>query len=385
MYTIGQLAEIVGVSPKALRLYEKKGLICPERNDANNYRLYGEETKAVLQKIVMMKFLGFSLESIKMFLEETKTLSAEGVFVEQKRLLEQKKEQLETVISCIDKAILECRENQLNIDGVLESMNLILKNRKADELVWELCKYSPKASEWNCWVFEQAEIKEGDRILDAGAGWGQLWRKNQKRLPADIHVTCVDLHHTWADSFEEDVQEMEKAGEIGKNCFSFHWGDMEKMEFKESYDCIFFNHTARYMKDGEKMLRTFSECLAENGVFICTWGGLRTFYQIREWISEYGTGMAEIEKKSSEWELWIRWWEEKLNRVFPKVEKRVYEIELFFDKAEDCYEFILRICKKLSPVLEKEKKEFLRFLRTKQDESGKITMNRDTYLYRCSK
>lgn len=385
MYTISQLAEIVGVSPKALRLYEKKGLICPERDGANNYRLYGEETKAVLQKIVMMKFLGFSLEQIKMFLEETKTLSIEEAFAEQKRLLQQKKEQLETVISCIDKAILECRENHLNIDEVLESMNLILKNRRADEMVWELCKYSPKASEWNCWVYEQAGIKKSDRILDAGAGWGQLWRKNLNRLPADIHVTCVDLHNTWADSFEEYVHEMEKAGEIRKGCFSFRWGDLENMKFRESYDCIFFNHTALFMKDGEKMLRTFSECLNKDGVFICTWGGLRTFRQIREWIAEYGTGMEQIGKKGGKWELWISQWEERLNGVFPLVEKRMYEIELFFDKAEDCYEFILKSYKELSSVIEKEKKEFLRFLREKQDESGRITINRDTYLYRCTK
>lgn len=289
MYTIGQLAKIVGVSTKALRLYEEKGLIHPERNDENNYRLYGDETKAVLQKIIMMKFLGFSLEHIKVFLKESETMSAEEAFEE------------------------------------------------------------------------------------------------QKRLPSDIHITCVDLHNTWADSLEEDVHKMEQEGEIPKGCFSFRWGNMEEMKFLESYDCIFFNHTAVFMKNGVKMLHTFSECLDRNGVFICTWGGVSAFEQVREWIREYGIDIEEIENSSSKWELWIKQWEENLNSVFPAVEKRIYEIELFFDTAEDCYEFILRRYKELSAMLERERQKFIRFLRTKQDKNGKLVIKKDTYLYRCTK
>lgn len=289
MYTIGQLAKIVGVSTKALRLYEEKGLIHPERSDENNYRLYGDETKAVLQKIIMMKFLGFSLEHIKVFLKESETMSAEEAFEE------------------------------------------------------------------------------------------------QKRLPSDIHITCVDLHNTWADSLEEDVHKMEQEGEIPKGCFSFRWGNMEEMKFRESYDCIFFNHTAVFMKNGVKMLHTFSECLDRNGVFICTWGGISAFEQVREWIREYGTDIEEIENSSSKWELWIKQWEENLNSVFPAVEKRIYEIELFFDTAEDCYEFILRRYKELSAMLERERQKLIRFLRTKQDKNGKLVIKKDTYLYRCTK
>lgn len=43
MLTIGQLTECAGISEKALRIYEKKGLIHSVRNANNNYRYYEED------------------------------------------------------------------------------------------------------------------------------------------------------------------------------------------------------------------------------------------------------------------------------------------------------------------------------------------------------
>lgn len=56
MLTIGQLADSAGISEKALRIYEKKGLIHSVRNAENNYRYYDEKEKETLQKIIMFKF-----------------------------------------------------------------------------------------------------------------------------------------------------------------------------------------------------------------------------------------------------------------------------------------------------------------------------------------
>lgn len=385
MYTIGQLAESSGVSPKALRIYEKRGLLQPVRDNRNNYRLYDESAKIELQKIIMLKFLGFSLEQIKVFLEENRCAGIEECFVEQKYLLEQKKQQLETVISCIDKAIWECRENKLNMDEMLDAMNYILKNRKADEMVWKLVKFSPKASEWNCWVFEQAELQESNTILDAGAGWGNLWRMNWNRLPDDIHVTCVDKHNTWADQFEEFVSEHSGKGLIAKDTFSFQWGDMENMDFNQKFDCIFFNHTAAYMKNGDKMLDKFSHSMNQTGKLICTWGGLMVYRQIREWVSEYGDGLEEFLKKENTLLKWQNLWEDKLHNAFPVVEKRSYEVNLYFNQPEECMEYIISICKPLKPVLYAQKKKFLSFLNNKMNHQGIIEIKKDTYLYLCRK
>lgn len=383
MYTIGQLAELAGVSPKALRVYEKKGLLCPRRGSQNRYRMYDEGAKAVLQKIVMFKFLGFSLDQIKDLLAENHGVGLEESFKEQKYLLEQKKKQLETIISCIDKAIWECRENKLDMDECMKSMKHILANRRADEMVWELTKYSPGASEWNRFVFDEADVRQGQQILDAGAGWGGLWRKNRERIPGDITVTCIDRHNTWADTFERDVSEMEEKGQLPAGQFTFCWGDMEKMDLGSGYDRIFFNHTIAFMGDGEKMLRRFSESLNSGGMLICTWGGGIVYGQLIEWFREYGSGWNEMEKAGNKWFSLSTTWENWLNDVFFEVQKRVYEIELVFEQAEDCLGFILQTGKKLTPLIEKEKRKFLAFLEGKADEKGRIRLKKDTCLYRC--
>ncbi|MFN4071160.1 MAG: MerR family DNA-binding transcriptional regulator [Thermus caldifontis] len=43
VYRIGELARQTGVSPHALRFYERRGLVHPLARSEGGYRLYGEE------------------------------------------------------------------------------------------------------------------------------------------------------------------------------------------------------------------------------------------------------------------------------------------------------------------------------------------------------
>ena len=61
---IGQIAARSGVSAKALRLYEQRGLLQPCAHSATGYRLYGPEALRRLMQIVMLKRSGFTLAQI---------------------------------------------------------------------------------------------------------------------------------------------------------------------------------------------------------------------------------------------------------------------------------------------------------------------------------
>lgn len=63
---IGEIAEFFGVSRKAIRLYEKKGIIKPVEVDAQNgYRYYSADQVQQLNALLELKALGFSLDEIK--------------------------------------------------------------------------------------------------------------------------------------------------------------------------------------------------------------------------------------------------------------------------------------------------------------------------------
>ena len=62
-YTIRQLADLSGVSVRALRWYDRLGLLCPGRRD-NGYRVYGGEEVDRLQQILFYRELGVPLEQI---------------------------------------------------------------------------------------------------------------------------------------------------------------------------------------------------------------------------------------------------------------------------------------------------------------------------------
>jgi len=182
-YTIGQLAKLAGISTKTLRVYERKGLLLPERNEENDYRIYGEEAVKTLGQIQLMKYLDLSLDQIADFLKMYENVGRETMLLEQKRRLEKRREQLNTVIAHVNRAIQECKGTELDSDGFLKALGIIVKNQRADELVGRLSQHSDEPYGWSKFVFEKAEMEQGMSVLDAGAGWGNLWRCNQEQLP----------------------------------------------------------------------------------------------------------------------------------------------------------------------------------------------------------
>ena len=61
---IGELAASLGVTPKALRLYEQRGLIPPAGRTGNGYRFYSEDTVRRARLIVGLRAMGLSIAVI---------------------------------------------------------------------------------------------------------------------------------------------------------------------------------------------------------------------------------------------------------------------------------------------------------------------------------
>ncbi|MCD4852426.1 MerR family transcriptional regulator [Arthrobacter sp. AK01] len=68
VYAISVAAELVGTGQQNLRLYERKGLLTPERTDGGTRR-YSERNLATLRRIGVLLDEGLNLAGVKLVLE----------------------------------------------------------------------------------------------------------------------------------------------------------------------------------------------------------------------------------------------------------------------------------------------------------------------------
>lgn len=64
LLTVGQAAQASGLSPKAIRLYERKGLLPPAQRTESGYRLFSADDLATLRFVRQAKTLGLRLDEI---------------------------------------------------------------------------------------------------------------------------------------------------------------------------------------------------------------------------------------------------------------------------------------------------------------------------------
>jgi len=65
LFTVGQLAKRMDVTPRTIQYYDKEGLLKPKEKSESGRRLYSDAEVVKLYQITSLKELGFSLDDIK--------------------------------------------------------------------------------------------------------------------------------------------------------------------------------------------------------------------------------------------------------------------------------------------------------------------------------
>lgn len=127
-------AEIVtGISKRNIRFYEKEGLVCPRRNEGNDYREYSEEDIKRLKMIRMLRMVNMPLEQIKDVISGKLELDAAAE--KQKGILYEQAKELEIAI-CFCEELEKCaKERKLDVDEMLMRMDQP-ENQKALFVQW---------------------------------------------------------------------------------------------------------------------------------------------------------------------------------------------------------------------------------------------------------
>ena len=112
-FSISDLADEFGITHRAIRFYESKGLLCPNR--LNGARIYSRRDRARLHIIVRAKSLGYTLEETNDYLD---LYGQQG---------EGRIKQLELSVARSDEMIAELEAKKRQIDEKIEELRLINK------------------------------------------------------------------------------------------------------------------------------------------------------------------------------------------------------------------------------------------------------------------
>ena len=198
-YTAGELAKIAGVSSRTIRYYDEKGILKPCRYSEGDYRLYDKDAVIVLQQILMLKYVGFSLEEIREIIKQDRDTSLKDILEKQKAFMLQKKAQMDQIIYALDSAVEGCEKNAPDLQHFTEIMQLITKNDFANQRYGMYEKYNPRQKEWFTWRFDVLQLKENMTILDVGCGHGLIWTMNWERIPAGCKIVLlIRLEKGWS-------------------------------------------------------------------------------------------------------------------------------------------------------------------------------------------
>ena len=113
-FTIGELSREFGVTLRALRFYENKGLISPQRDGLN--RLYSQGDRTRLALILKGKKLGFTLGEIRqMIAAEENTADRDALTFSREKCLEQ--------IQLLERQKAEIEEGLAELQRIYKSLS----------------------------------------------------------------------------------------------------------------------------------------------------------------------------------------------------------------------------------------------------------------------
>lgn len=172
-WTVKELAQRAGISPRTLRHYHHIGLLSPDRIGANGYRYYGQSAVARLQRILLLREAGLSLTDIATVLDSQHNEADEVAALEEHVLrLRRESEALSRRIASVEHTIAMRREGrQPRMDMMLEGFN----DRYESEVIaqWGQEAFDVSNQWWHSKTPTQQQRFQADaeQLL---AHWGEL-------------------------------------------------------------------------------------------------------------------------------------------------------------------------------------------------------------------
>lgn len=120
--TIGEVADLLGLSVRTLHHWEERGLAVPSERSRSNYRLYSDGDVARIQQIIIYRATGMSLEAIAGALANDEDRVSR--LRHQRDLLMQKETELHRMVRALDELLEDAMtNNQLSVAEIAQILD----------------------------------------------------------------------------------------------------------------------------------------------------------------------------------------------------------------------------------------------------------------------
>lgn len=386
-YSSGQFARMANVSIRTIRFYDRQNILKPSYVNPSGARFYTDSDFARLQQILLLKYLGFSLDDIReMTLGDGDYRFMLQSLKLQKKLIQDRIEQMQLVENAIEDTVTAIEQEQqidwsqmlglIHLTNMEKSLKTQYQNAtNISARIGLHTEYSVNRQCWFPWIYEQCGIRPGMQILELGCGNGELWAENMDRLPADIHITLSDISEGMLRDARRNLgQEDSRFSYEAFDCHSIPYPD-------QSFTLIIANHVLFYCEDIARVCREVCRALAPGGVFLCSTYGARHMKEVSGLVSDFDSRIVLSAEKLYE-HFGLENGRELLQPFFADVSCLKYEDAIELDCPEPLIAYILSCHGNQNQVLLDRYKDFRSFVEKKTKHGFHIS--KDAGIFLCS-
>ena len=220
-FSIGEFSEKTGIPIPTLHYYDEIGILRPEKNPSSGHRIYNYQDIVTLQKILSLKFLGYSLDNIANLLYESSfTTDLNESLSLQLQVLEKEQEQIEQSIKSIKRVIKLVKEEGEVDSAVLFSLIHSMRTEYIQEewmerhMLTDVVEELSKKSEEDKITLDKTYIqmsKKVKRLYGKPVEDPEVQEMIKTYIEASLAFLGEDLMQKLADTNMEelDIQEIE--------------------------------------------------------------------------------------------------------------------------------------------------------------------------------
>ena len=372
-YSSGEFAKMAHITKKTLRYYDAHNILKPSYLTPYGARFYSDEDFARLQQILLLKYLGFSLDDIReMTINDSDYHFMADALKLQRKLVQDKIEQLQLVERAIQdtsKAIEE--EHSVNWSQMLKLIHLT----GMEKSIQLHNKYSTNTQGWFPWIFDQCHMAEHSTVLEIGCGDGSLWLENKEKIPKQLHVVLSDI----SEGMLRDTRRAIHAN-VKTSRFDFQVFDCERIPYPDnSFDLVIANHILFYCKNLTSVFEEISRVLKTGGTFVCSTYGAAHMKEINELVSEFDDRIVLSADR-----LFERFGKENgadlLAPYFQNIKWLSYEDSLHVTEPETLISYVLSCHGNQNQYIIDHYKEFRNYVRKKTEDGFTITKDAGIFI-----